>query len=232
MSQIALVTGANRGLGLGVVRQLLEDGYEVILTSRNKTKGEQATEELKDQFDHVHFHQLDVSKSESIKDCAEWVDQKFGNLDILINNAGINYDTWQNAMNADLEESQKTMDVNFFGPWRVTQAFWPLLKKNNWGRVVNVSSGSGSLTREESGTPAYSTSKAALNMLTIKQSHSATGTGVKINSVCPGWVRTDMGGSDATRSIPEGAKSIIWAAKIPDDGPTGGFFRDGERIDW
>lgn len=232
MSQIALVTGANRGLGLGVVKRLLKAGNKVILTSRNEQKGKQAADEVQNQYQDIYYHQLDVSSEESIRKCVNWVESEFGRLDILINNAGINYDTWQNAINADLEESRKTMDVNFFGPWRVSQAFFELLKKSEHPRVVNVSSGSGSLTREESGTPAYSTSKAALNMLTIKLAHSTNYFNIKVNSVCPGWVRTDMGGSDATRSIEEGAESIVWAAEIDDDGPTGGFFRDGERLDW
>ncbi|GLR16238.1 SDR family oxidoreductase [Portibacter lacus] len=232
MDQIALVTGANRGLGLGVVKKLLQLGYTVILTSRDQVKGQEAIEELDIDKNKLYFQQLDVSSSESINRCFDWVNTKFGKLDVLVNNAGINYDTWQNAMNADLQECHKTMMVNLFGPWEMAQKFYPLMEKNGFGRIVNVSSGAGSLTNEEIGTPGYSISKAALNMLTIKLAGQAKGSGVLINAVSPGWVRTDMGGEDADRSIAEGAESIVWAVTIPDDGPHGGFFKDGKRLNW
>ncbi len=232
MSQLVIVTGANRGLGLGVAEDLLTKGHRVILTSRSETKGRKEVERLKGKFEDVYFQRLDVEDSESIKKCFEWVFKEFGVLDILINNAGINYDTWHDSISADLVECRKTMDVNFFGPWKMCQIFSPLLKKSKKGRIVNVSSGSGALGGEEAGTPGYSASKAALNMLTIKLAHDLRPDNIKVNAVCPGWVRTEMGGSNATRSIPEGAASVVWAALVPDDGPSGGFFRDGNRLAW
>jgi NAD(P)-dependent dehydrogenase (short-subunit alcohol dehydrogenase family) len=131
-----------------------------------------------------------------------------------------------------MEKVHDTLQTNLLGPWRVSQAFLPLLKRGDSARIVNVSSGSGSLSSMSGGTPAYGVSKAALNALTIKMADELRGSGILVNAVCPGWVRTDMGGSSATRSVEEGAKSVIWAVTLPDDGPTGGFFRDGNKVEW
>jgi NAD(P)-dependent dehydrogenase (short-subunit alcohol dehydrogenase family) len=231
-AKIALVTGANRGLGKEVCRQLAEQGYRVILTSRTEDKGRAALADIaQDDFDIV-YHQLDVNNQQSIATIKEWIINTYGRLDVLVNNAGINYDTWQNALNADLEECHETMEANLFGPWRLAQTFVPLMQEKGFGRVVNVSSGAGALNGMDSGKPSYAMSKAALNVLTIKLAHLTAEDNILVNAVCPGWVRTDMGGKEATRSIPEGAKGIVWAATIEDGGPTGGFFRDGERIEW
>lgn len=232
--KIALVTGANRGIGLEVCKQLLEKGFQVILTCRDAAKGKKASEGLNagNGPGKLFLHQLDVSDMESVLAAAKYVEDQFGHLDVLINNAAINYDTWQKAVDPDLEESRQTLDVNLFGPWRMVKVFLPLIRKSRSGRIVNVSSGSGALSGMEGGTPAYSISKAALNVLTIKLAAETRQDGILVNSVGPGWVRTDMGGSNATRSIPEGARGIVWAATLPNDGPTGGFFRDGKRIDW
>lgn len=230
--KIALVTGANRGLGKEVCHQLAEQGYRVILTSRTPEKGKQALDDIDERNHDIVYHQLDVNDAQSIVELKQWVIAKYGRLDVLVNNAGINYDTWQNALNADLEECHQTIEANLFGPWRLAKVFIPMMQETGYGRVVNVSSGAGALTDMDSGKPAYAMSKAALNVLTIKLAHLTEGDNVLVNSVCPGWVRTDMGGKEATRSIPEGAKGIVWAAIIPDGGPSGGFFRDGKRIDW
>jgi NAD(P)-dependent dehydrogenase (short-subunit alcohol dehydrogenase family) len=232
MNKIALVTGSNKGLGKGVSSLLLKEGCQVIMTSRNFEKGQMVYSELSRNNSKVDYHQLDISNLESIRKAIAYVDSKYGKLDILINNAAINYDQWHNALNADLDECRNTIEVNLFGQWMMIQEAYPLLKRSSSGRIVNVSSGAGALGGEEAGTPAYSISKAALNMLTIKVSHLAKKDRILANSVCPGWVKTDMGGSQAPRSIKEGAESIIWAALLPDDGPTGGFFRDGKRIEW
>ena len=231
--KIALVTGANRGLGKACVKHILKDGHIAILTSRNERKGQQAMDEvIKERGkENLHYFQLDVQSSQSIQKCMQQVKEKFGRLDWLINNAGYNYDTQQKAIDPDLEKCQKTMDINFFGPWRMTTAFLPLLRKSDSGRVVNVSSSSGQFSDMGGGTPAYSTSKSALNALTIKLAAELEDHNIKVNAVCPGWVATDMGGSEAPREHHEGADSILWAARIPDNGPTGGFFRDGERLE-
>ncbi|MGD1893604.1 MAG: SDR family oxidoreductase [Cyclobacteriaceae bacterium] len=227
---IALVTGGNRGIGLEVCRQLAKAGHQVILTSRDEEKGQQAVDELDNE--RIISHPLDVTNDDSIEKVRRFVEEKFGRLDILVNNAGINYDTWQNAEQADLETVEETFNTNVLGPWRLSQAFIPLMRKNGYGRIVNVSSGAGALNGMGGGTPAYSVSKAALNVLSIKLAADLKGTDILINSVCPGWVRTDMGGKEAPRSVAEGANGIVWAATLLQGGPTGGFFRDGKRIEW
>lgn len=228
MNKVALVTGANRGIGFAVVQSLLKKGFTVILTARNFDSGQEAIERLKNP--HLYFHQLDVTDQGSVDQLKTFVESEFGKLDILINNAGINYDTWQQAESADLQTVQETLDTNLLGPWRLTNAFIPIMKKNGYGRIVNVSSGSGALTGMTGGTPAYGISKTALNALTIKLGAELAGTGILVNAVCPGWVRTDMGGAGATRSPEKGAETIIWASELPKNGPTGKFFRDKQEI--
>jgi NAD(P)-dependent dehydrogenase (short-subunit alcohol dehydrogenase family) len=149
---------------------------------------------------------------------------------VLINNAGILYDTWQKAHTADLQQVHEAIHTNLLGPWRLSRALIPLMQRNKWGRIVNVSSESGSMKSMDGTTPAYSVTKAALNTLTINLAAGLRGSGILINSVCPGWVRTDMGGESAPRSVEQGAGSIMWAVTIDDDGPSGGFFRDGRPI--
>lgn len=227
-----LVTGANRGIGREVCRQLASGGYHVILTSRNREKGEIAVEELQSEGLELNYVQLDADDPKSISDAAQKIDQDFGELYALVNNAAINYDSAKRAVSVDMEKVSDTLQTNLLGPWRVCQAFLPLLKKGGSARIVNVSSGSGSLSSMSGGTPAYGVSKAALNALTIKMADELRVSGILVNAVCPGWVRTDMGGSSATRSVEEGAKSVIWAVTLSEDGPTGGFFRDGKKVEW
>lgn len=229
--KIALVTGANRGIGLEVARQLAALGHQVILSSRNEEKGRAALASIQQDQYSLSYRQLDVTDEVSIQVIKNWILDQYGQLDILVNNAGINYDTWHQALNADLKECHETIEANLFGPWRLCQAFLPIMQSNGFGRVVNVSSGAGAITGMGGGTPAYSISKAALNVLTIKLAAEVRGD-ILINAICPGWVRTDMGGSGATRSAAEGASGIIWAATLNAGGPNGGFFRDGRRIDW
>ncbi|MEZ4688029.1 MAG: SDR family oxidoreductase [Bacteroidia bacterium] len=228
--RLALVSGANRGIGLELCRQLAQNDFTVILTSRNTEQGLAAMQGLADSGLRVSYHQLDVSSDTSVQQLRDFVEQSYGRLDVLINNAGINYDFWNKAETADLEECHQTMEVNLFGAWRMAQAFLPIMRRQGFGRIVNVSSGAGSIDGMGGGTPAYSISKAALNVLTIKLAAETAGSGILVNSVCPGWVRTEMGGQAAPRSVEEGAKSILWAAFLPDSGPNGGFFRDGKAI--
>lgn len=229
--KIALVTGANRGLGRETVRQLATQNFTVYLTSRSAA-GEAAAAELRAAGHDVRFHQLDVANGQSIAELSEFLRDTHDHLDVLINNAGIHYDTFQNTLNADFSIVEEAIMVNTLGPWRVTKALFSLLKAAPAGRIVNVSSSSGSFADSWPGTPAYSISKAALNMLTVKMAADLAETAVKVNAVCPGWVRTAMGGQDAPRDVSEGAASILWAALIGEDGPSGGFFRDGEAISW
>jgi NAD(P)-dependent dehydrogenase (short-subunit alcohol dehydrogenase family) len=232
--KIALVTGGNRGLGFETCRQLAQLGMSVILSARDIVKGEKAAKQLSDRGLDVVFYQLDVSNQSHINSISEQLMQQFTRLDVLVNNAAILYDTWQHAINADLEVVNQAIITNLFGSWKLSQVFVPIMKRNKYGRIVNVSSGAGSLHYMGSsggGTPAYSVSKAALNALTRILAAELRGTGILVNSVDPGWVATDMGGRGG-RSVEDGAKGIVWAATLPDNGPTGGFFFDGKPVPW
>ena len=201
----------------------------MVVTSRNEEEGKKALKELAE-FGTAAYHQLDVVELESVRKLAQFIDREYGRLDILINNAGINYDTWQNAINADLDEVRDTFETNIIGPWRMIQEMLPMLRKSNGARIVNVSSGAGSLASQTGDRPGYSISKLALNGLTLQFSRLLRDEKILINSVCPGWVRTKMGGANASRSPEEGAESIIWAALIDQHGPSGSFFRDGKAL--
>ena len=229
--KIALVTGANRGLGFETCKQLSQLGVTVLLTSRDPTKGEVAAKQLIDKGLDVIFYQLDVSDRSNIKDIFTKIENQFGRLDILINNAAILYDKDQSTMNADLELVNKALTTNLFGPWLLCQAFVPLMEKNGYGRIVNVSSGAASMHYMEGGTPAYGISKVALNALTRKLASELGRKNVLVNSVDPGWVATDMGGHGG-RPIEDGCRGIVWAATLPNNGPSGGFFHDGEPELW
>ena len=228
---IIVVTGANRGIGKEVVRQLALKGHQVVLTSRTD-QGQAVAKAHQQVGAQVRYHQLDVADGQSIHELADWLRETYGTIDVLVNNAGIHYDTFQTTLTADFSIVEEAWRVNTLGPWRLAKALYPLLRKGGGGRIVNVSSASGSFVHSWPGTPAYAMTKAALNMLTVKMAQDMAADGVLVNAVCPGWVRTDMGGSDATRSVEEGAASVLWAVTLPDDGPTGGFFRDGEHLEW
>ncbi|MFE6282275.1 SDR family oxidoreductase [Streptomyces sp. NPDC057877] len=227
---VAVVTGANRGIGLEVARQLARRDHHVVLGSRDLAKGEAAAARIDPRGTRVTAVQLDVADDASVAAMADRVTRELGRADVLVNNAAIMYDTWAQARSADLDEVQRALDTNLFGAWRVTQALLPLLRSSPHPRVVNVSSEAGALHWMSGGTPAYSVSKAALNALTRLLSGELRRHRVLVNSVCPGWTATDMGGGG--RPVPEGAAGVVWAATLPDDGPTGGFFRDGKPVAW
>jgi NAD(P)-dependent dehydrogenase (short-subunit alcohol dehydrogenase family) len=232
---IAVVTGAYRGLGLETCRQLAERGYRVVLTARREAEGRAAAEGLAARGLDVRFHPLDVTDAVSVRRLRDDLRDEFGRIDCLVNNAGIFPDPepgseGSSLFEADLETIRRGLETNALGAVRVCQALIPLM--GGQGRVVNVSSGMGQLSEMNGCCPGYRLSKTALNALTRILADELRGTGVKVNSVCPGWVRTDMGGPDATLPVEEGARGIVWAATLPGDGPTGGFFRHGEPIAW
>lgn len=229
---VALVTGANRGIGFEVVRQLARMDFSVVLGARDQSRGEAAAGELAGEGLKVFAGRLDVTDEGSVEDLRRWVGERFGRLDVLVNNAAILYDTWQRAENADFDTVREAFETNTLGAWRVSKAFLPLLRASGRGRIVNVSSESGSLASMGGGTPAYSVSKAALNALTRMLADELRRERVLVNSVCPGWVATEMGGPSAPRTPEEGARGVVWAATLPEGGPTGGFFRDGEPLPW
>jgi NAD(P)-dependent dehydrogenase (short-subunit alcohol dehydrogenase family) len=230
-SQVAVVSGANRGIGLEVVRQLASRGFVAILGSRDRAKGVDAAARLAEDGVEAAPLQLDVADQRSVERLAGEVERRYGRLDVLVNNAAVHYDTWQGAADADLGVVREALETNLFGAWRLSQGLLPMLRRSPHGRIVNVSSGGGSLTDMGGGTPAYRTSKVALNALTRMLATELRGDGILVNSVCPGWVATDMGGPGG-RPVADGAASVIWAALLDDDGPTGGFFRDGRPVPW
>src|SRR5689334_9846742 len=230
-SRIALVTGANRGIGFEVCRQLAGHGFVVLLTARDAPKAERAVRNIGN-VGTVEPLVLDVADAPSIEKAVEVVASRYGYLDVLVNNAGINYDTWETAENADIDDTvRETIRTNLLGPWRICKAFLPLLRKSRAARIVNVSSEAGSLARMGARPPAYQVTKAGLNALTRTLAGELRSAGILVNAVCPGWVATDMGGSGG-RPVADGAAGIVWAATLSDSGPTGGFFRDGKPLPW
>lgn len=228
---ICLVTGANRGIGLEVCRQLGQLGHTVLLASRDPAAARSRARELAADHLDVQPLTLDVTDAEGIARAAREVELRFGRLDVLVNNAAITYDTWQRAGTADLGVVAAAMDTNLYGPWRTVQAFLALLRTSRHARIVNVSSEAASLTGMGGGTPAYTVSKTGLNALTRMLAAELRTDGILVNAICPGWVATDMGGPGG-RPVAEGAAGIVWAATLPDDGPTGGFFRDTRPLPW
>jgi len=226
--RVVVVTGANRGLGLEVVRHCAARGDTVVLGSRDADAGRPAAVGL---GDGVRPVALDVTDVDGLAAAADEVDSAFGRVDVLVNNAAIHYDTWQNAVDVDLGVVREAWETNVLGAWQTTLAFLPLLRRSAHPRVVMVSSESGSLASMGGGTPAYAVSKAALNALTRTLAGDLRRDGVLVNSVCPGWTATDMGGRGG-RPVGEGAASILWAVDLPDDGPTGTFTRDGRPVPW
>jgi NAD(P)-dependent dehydrogenase (short-subunit alcohol dehydrogenase family) len=213
-----------------VARELAALDYQVVIGSRDLAKGEEAAREL---GEGVIARQLDVTDEESIVHCIASIAEDFGRLDVLINNAGITGGGWStNAVDADLDEVRRTLDTNLFGAWRLTEEALPLMRRNGYGRIVNISSGMGQLSDMGGHSPGYRVSKTGLNVLTRMLTAELAEENILVNSVCPGWVRTDMGTRSARLSVEEGADTPVWLATLPDDGPRGGFFRNREPIPW
>lgn len=235
-TRIAVVSGANRGIGFEIVRQLSRLGIVAVMGARNPDKGQAAAAALAAEGLEVPVVCLDVEDGRSIADAVEEVVSRFGRIDILVNNAAILIDGPGGFKSSlfDLkgETVRQTFETNVLGPLRLTQAVVPIMLNGGYGRIVNISSGAGQLADMRGGFPAYRMSKAALNALTRMTAAELASTNVKVNAVCPGWVRTDMGGSEAEREVAKGAETPVWLATLPENGPSGGFFRDRRPISW
>jgi NAD(P)-dependent dehydrogenase (short-subunit alcohol dehydrogenase family) len=228
--RVALVTGANRGLGLESARQLSALGFTVLLAARNEQRAHAAARAIASP--RVRPVTLDVTSDADVAQCGDLIRREHGaRLDVLINNAAVHYDSGQTALTADLVIVAEALAVNLVGAWRVAQMAARLMRPRRYGRIVNVSSGAGALADMDGHTPAYRVSKLALNGLTLMLAEELRDSGILVNAVCPGWVETDMGGRGG-RSVEAGARGILLAAMLPDDGLTGGFFRDGQTIAW
>jgi len=229
--RVALVSGANRGLGFEVARQLSEYGMTVLLGARDLDKGLHAARQLHGAAGEVIAVQLDVTQPEQVDTLARWIEVTYGRLDVLINNAGGYYDPDALASDADLALAEAAMQTHLFGSWRLSSALLPLMRRRGYGRIVNVSSGCGASASNDRHCVAYRTSKSALNAYTRTLAAELEGSGIAVNAVCPGWVATELGGPGG-RPVSLGAAGIVWAASLPTPAPTGRFFRDGEAIAW
>jgi NAD(P)-dependent dehydrogenase (short-subunit alcohol dehydrogenase family) len=242
MKQIALITGVSREMGLGfeTARQLADLGYKVIITARDLEQAKQLADKLTAENLDVTAKQLNINGDQSVKQLADQLDKELGRIDVLINNAAAYYDAGGDPLTVDLNYVKEAFDTNLIGSWRMAINFVPLLRKSENGRIVNVSSGAGSFTdpifglnNHQQSLPVYGITKLALNGLTVKLARQLKEEGIKVNSVCPGWVATFPGTAEwGARPVSEGAKGIVWAATLGEDGATGGFFRDGEPLTW
>jgi NAD(P)-dependent dehydrogenase (short-subunit alcohol dehydrogenase family) len=242
-TKVALISGANKGIGLETGRQLGKLGYTVLLGSRDALTGEVAARQLRDDGVDARVVKLDVVKQSDIDAAAAMIESEFGKLDVLVNNAGVMIEkgwTKNTTSETTVENLRATFETNLFAVFALTKAMLPLLKLSDAGRIVNVSSILGSVSLQGTkGSPTYSTklfaynsSKAALNVLTISLAHELRGTKIKVNSAHPGWVKTDLGGSAAPINVIDGAKTEVELATLGEDGPTGGFFHNGKEIAW
>jgi NAD(P)-dependent dehydrogenase (short-subunit alcohol dehydrogenase family) len=230
--RLALITGANRGIGLETCRRLLTLGLRVVMTGRDEPALGRAFESLGEAAGRALAIPLDITDAASIRAAGRTIAKKAGDVDVLVNNAAVLLCENSRVLSIPAEAYRSTFDTNLFGSIELCRVFVPGMSDRGYGRIVNVSSGAGQLTRMNTYAPAYSMSKAALNAFTRILAETYRGRGVLANAVDPGWVRTRMGGSSAPRSVEQGADTIAWLATLPDDGPTGGFFRDRQPIDW
>jgi NAD(P)-dependent dehydrogenase (short-subunit alcohol dehydrogenase family) len=227
-----LVTGANRGIGLEICRQLGAAGYAVVLTARDAEKGARATESLRKEGVDAYFQELDVTDPASARRAADFVVRELGRVDALVNNAAIAIDARETLETVDLGVMRRTLETNLLGALACCQAFLPVMKRQGYGRIVNVSSGRGSFSRLGSGGPSYRISKTALNALTVILADEVKDTNILVNAMTPGWARTRLGGIKAPRSTSEGAETAVWLAMLPDNGPRGKFFKDRQELPW
>jgi NAD(P)-dependent dehydrogenase (short-subunit alcohol dehydrogenase family) len=230
--QVVAITGASSGIGEATALACAREGAAVALAARRADRIEALAQRIRDEGAQAVAIETDVAEEASAHAFVRGAAERLGGLDALVNNAGVMGEIATNVSAAPLDDAHKTMETNLFGAWRLAQAVLPLLRRSEHGRIVNVSSGAGQLSDMNGGSPGYRISKTALNALTRILSQEEAGSGILANSMCPGWVRTDMGGAAAPRSVEEGADTAVWLATLPDDGPAGGFFRNREPIPW
>lgn len=231
-ARLALVTGANRGMGLETCRQLLARGMRVVMTGRDEDATERARRLLGGTSGNVLAVRMDVTAAASIEAAHRTIVERLGPVDVLVNNAAVLLFENSDVLSIPSDAFRRTFDTNLFGGIEVCRVFAPSMADRGYGRIVNVSSGAGQLATMSTYAPAYSISKAALNAFTRILAETYRGRGVLVNAVDPGWVRTDMGGPSAPRSLEQGVDTTVWLATLPDNGPTGGFFRDRRPIEW
>ncbi len=231
MDKVVLITGAHRGIGLEIGKQLLAKDFTVVFTMRNMAIGRPIVNDIRKEYKKAWFHQLDVSEEQSIADVVTYFKEICERLDVLINNAAILHDQNHASVQVSLPDMRETMETNLYGPMMVTRAVIPFLKKSDDPRVINISSTMGQLSTMGAGYGAYRISKTALNALTVIQSKELARDGIKVNSMCPGWVKTEMGGPNAIRSLEEGAETAVWLA-TSSNVPSGKFFKDKKEIPW
>jgi NAD(P)-dependent dehydrogenase (short-subunit alcohol dehydrogenase family) len=229
--RVALVTGANRGIGLETCRQLAAQGWKVVQTARSEEKGRAAFERLREEGGDVLFQRLDVTSAEDVERVRDYVEREIGRLDVLVNNAAYSPEHGKTATQVDMPTVRAVMDANLFGPWMLSLAFIPMMKQAGGGQIILVSSGKGSFTKLGPDYPAYRVSKTALNAFTVVLAADLKDSNIRVNAITPGWVRTHLGGINAPRSVEEGAAGTVWLANL-EDGPTGKFFRDQEEFPW
>jgi len=230
--KIAIVTGGNRGLGLEIARQLLKADLFVVVGARDRAKCDAALASLKGDG-NADAHVLDVNDTKNVRRFVDYVEKQHGAPSVLVNNAGVYpEETQAKVIDSSTSIWRETLETNLFGAMRMCREVVPLMQRLRYGRIVNVSSGLGQLETMGEGSPAYRVSKAALNALTRTLAAEVAGSGILVNSMSPGWVRTDMGGDEAPRSVEEGADTAVWLSLLPSSGPTGQFFRDRKPIPW
>lgn len=230
--RVAVVSGANRGIGLEIVRQLAEQGFRVALGSRSVERGEAAAAGLGALASRVAVAELDVADPDSIGAFTTWLHRTYRRCDVLVNNAGVMSDMALEASTADLPVVRSVLDTNLIGPWMLTRAMVPAMRQRRYGRIVNMSSGIARFRVLGPGAPVYRVSKTALNALTRVLAEELRADGILVNACCPGWVQTDLGGPDAKVPVTEAADTPVWLATLPDDGPTSGFYRNRQPLEW
>jgi NAD(P)-dependent dehydrogenase (short-subunit alcohol dehydrogenase family) len=229
---VAVVTGGNQGLGLALVRALAQRGTRVVMATRSLDRGWAALDRLGDLADRIAVRQLDVTDQSSVTRLTSWAERRLGRCDVLINNAAVLIDDERGSSDVDLDIVRRTLETNLLGTWRVSQAVVPLMRRHHYGRIVNISSSLGSLSSMGPGLPAYRVSQTSISALTRMLACDLADDGILVNVCCPGSPHVSINGDRRTVEFTPSADTALWLATLPDDGPTGLFFRDGAAVEW